>query len=240
MLIFDRRSHRWKPIVRVTWLLVFGLGLGTTGAGAAPGPAPVSSSALSELEKRAEAGEAAAQVTLGLSFVNGANGVAVNESKALQWLKLAAEQGDVRGLYNLCSLYAKSRLLADPFLAFRACKKAADKGYPPAEYALAKFYERGQGVEADPKLRLKFLTAAAEHGLTTAQYDLGLHYTRVTVNGKFDQDKIKKWFTLAADSGHVLSLQKLGEFYLRLADEAVLSDNNRLPNPEGEAAKPPP
>ena len=80
---------------------------------------------------------------------------------------------------------------------------AAGKNMPAAQYRLAKIYESGQGVEADPETARKLTEQAARGGNRIAMHDLALYYT----DGKGGVDKdiaeAVRWFKEAADRGVV-------------------------------------
>nr|MBA3536934.1 sel1 repeat family protein [Tatlockia sp.] len=75
-------------------------------------------------------------------------------STAKDWLTKAANSNphEVRADLALARLYKEPKLLADPKMAFMWTEKAAQKGSPEAQQALALMYKDGKGVNADPVL----------------------------------------------------------------------------------------
>jgi hypothetical protein len=63
-----------------------------------------STAAPAELRAKAEQGDATAQFSLGLKFLNG-EGVSENHKEALKWFRLSAEQGVAEAQYNAGILY---------------------------------------------------------------------------------------------------------------------------------------
>jgi TPR repeat protein len=87
--------------------------------------------------RKAEAGSAAAQKTLGLAFQTG-RGAPQDYAEALKWYRMAAEQGDPEALTNIGWFYQNGwGAPRDDAEAFRRYHKAADKDYAPAMTNLA-------------------------------------------------------------------------------------------------------
>lgn len=57
-------------------------------------------------------------------------------------------------------------------------RKAAEQGFPEAQYNLGVMYEKGAGVRKNAKEAVKWFRKAAEQGLAVAQLSLGIIYTR--------------------------------------------------------------
>ena len=79
-----------------------------------------------------------------------------------EWLPLA-EQGDPAAQFNLGLLfrYGKGRPV-DAKVAAEWCLKAADVGFLPAQYEMAKMYEAGEGVRRNVVEAYKWYKLAAE------------------------------------------------------------------------------
>src|SRR5688572_16889874 len=56
--------------------------------------------------------------------------------------------------------------------ALAAYRKAAEGGYPQAEYAVGLMTEAGHGIKADKKAAVEWFRRAAEHGHAEAQVRL--------------------------------------------------------------------
>ena len=97
----------------------------------------------------AEAGDADAQVALGMMYEAG-DGVPRDLDLAAGLYRLAAEQGNALGEYALAELYARGRgVPRDDARAVRWFRAAAEQGEPAAQFRLGYYYEHGLGVARD-------------------------------------------------------------------------------------------
>ncbi len=104
---------------------------------------------IDELRALAEAGDAEAQVTLGLAYSFG-RGVPQDDVEAVRWYRLAADQGDAGGQVNVGLMYADGRgVPEDDPEAVRWIQLAADQGNGDAQLWLGLMYANGEGVPAD-------------------------------------------------------------------------------------------
>jgi TPR repeat protein len=80
-------------------------------------------------------------------------------------------------------------------------RKAADAGYPPAEYAMGLMTAVGRGVVRDEKAANDWFRRAAEHGFAEAQVTLAgnLLTGTGTPDGKPDKIEALKWLLLGAE-----------------------------------------
>ncbi|HWA00994.1 MAG TPA: AAA family ATPase [Caulobacterales bacterium] len=88
----------------------------------------------------------------------------------------------------------------------------AARGYPPAQYRLAKLYESGDGAPPDLALARQWTERAAAAGNLHAMHDLGVYYARGD-GGLRDEMGAFRWFTLAAERGVADSQYNLGVLY---------------------------
>jgi len=81
-------------------------------------------------------------------------------------------------------------------------RKAAERGYPPAEYKIGELTAAGRGVVKDEKTAVEWFRRAAEHGVALAQVRLAqsLGSGIGTPDGKPDAVEAMKWLLLAADA----------------------------------------
>ncbi len=103
---------------------------------------------------------------------------------------------------------------------------AANKNLPAAQYRLAKLYEAGQGVEADPVMARKLTEQAAKAGNRIAMHDLALYHADGRGGVEKDITTAVSWFMQAAERGVVDS-----QFNL-----AVLSESGQGTQQNAEAA----
>ncbi len=94
-----------------------------------------------------------------------------------------------------------------------ALRKAANLGYAPAEFYLAKLYEDGQaGLTKDLGEARRWTQRAAEAGDRKAMHNLALYYFEGT-GGQKNLTQAAQWFRRAADLGLVDSQYNLGRLY---------------------------
>lgn len=155
---------------------------------------------IKELIELSEKGDAKAKCDLGWNYYNG-NGVEQSFELAVNFYKEASELGDARAQYFLAECYAYGegveRSLEE---ALVWCKLSAAQGVDYARFMLREL----EGVIADRD--------AAELQNAEGQYRLGQYY----YFGKYfdkDIDKFERFFTLAAEQGHVGAQEALE--YLR-------------------------
>lgn len=79
-------------------------------------------------------------------------------------------------------------------------------------YVLGIMYYRGEGVPADKKEAIHWLTEAAEKNHLRAQYNLGMIYDKGDGVPQ-DLKEAAKWYRRGAEKGHVQSQFNLGLMY---------------------------
>lgn len=90
---------------------------------------------------------------------------------------------------------------------------AANLGYPPAQFYLARLYETGgPGIVKDEIEARRWTEQAARGGEAKAMHNLALYYYQGTGIGK-DPAKAAEWFRRAADLGLTDSQFNLGRLY---------------------------
>jgi uncharacterized protein len=139
-------------------------------------------------EKAATRGYAQAQYRLAKLYYDG-NGVRKNLKKAEEWATQSANQGNYfaktllteiekinppstkDGLYQKGLEYLKKN---QPITAAYWFEKAATRGYAPAQYELAKLYERGKGVPRSIDIAIVWFKKASKY--FDSQYQVGRLY----------------------------------------------------------------
>jgi pilus assembly protein CpaE len=91
-------------------------------------------------------------------------------------------------------------------------RRLGDRGYAPAQYRLAKMYERGEWLEADPAAALQWTERAAAGGHPRAMHDLGVYIARGDA-APADDAAAFRWFRQAADFNIADSQFNLGVLY---------------------------
>ena len=108
----------------------------------------------------ADAGNADAQVNIGVLHANG-EGVPQSYPEALGWYRKAADQGDVYALNNLGLMYMRGQgVAASDRMAVTLYRQAADRNFAPAQFNLATMYAQGRGADLDKAEAYKWLTLA--------------------------------------------------------------------------------
>jgi TPR repeat protein len=91
---------------------------------------------LQTVRKKAEAGDADAQLNLGWMYEKG-KGVPEDDAEAVKWYRKAAEQGNAKAQYNLAVMYYDGRGVPQDYAeAVKWCRMAAEQGYAYAQVAL--------------------------------------------------------------------------------------------------------
>lgn len=118
--------------------------------------------------ERAAAGDADAQLALGLRYQQG-DGVIKNPAEAARWFALAAKQGlpEAQYRYGLALLEGRG-VVQDYQAAFAWIKKTAERGYAPAQLTLGELYRFGTGTEVDKARAYLWFNLAAAQGLDDA------------------------------------------------------------------------
>lgn len=85
--------------------------------------------------------------------------------------------------------------------AAKLYRKAADKGFAPAQFGLGVLYDIGRGVAQDYKQALYWYGKAAEQGSVKAQNNLGFMYSMGKGTAQ-DFVAAHKWFNISAARGY--------------------------------------
>jgi len=154
------------------------------------------------LLKKAEGGDAAAQLEVATKYMSG-DGVEVDTARALDWLGKSAAGGNREAIFSLGMLYRNGKLVTQN--AAEAVKwfgKAAELGDAYAQHALGAMYQSGEGVTQDTAAAVKWWIEAAEGGHGDAQLKAGTAYLQAR---GVDEDFARAYFWLSFPSeGDVL------------------------------------
>jgi len=120
---------------------------------------------------------------------------------ALEKLRSAAQQGDIRAQLNLGEMYERGGFVArDLKEAVRWYQLAAQQGAVNAQLNLGKIYELGQGVAQDYKEALRWFQLAARQGSPNGQFNLGFMYESGRGVAQ-DYKEAVRWYRLAVAQG---------------------------------------
>lgn len=144
---------------------------------------------------------ALAQYWVALMYEDGA-GLDKSHEKAIQFLQLAAQNGNYPAQYDLASLYneGKGGLAKDQARACELFEKAADQGHVKAMHNAGYCYQLGTGGVKDEGKAISYYTKAAEAGSTRSEHSLGILYGR---SGQLE--KAYFWLRIADSSGYAES-----------------------------------
>lgn len=132
----------------------------------------------------------------------GDGGVEQDYTKALEWYKKAAEQGNYGAMAQIGMLYANGNGVEQDYVkAVEWFEKAAELGDATSMKNLGIAYAKGNGVEQDYAKALEWYKKAAELGNDVAMFCIGAMYA----NGQgvdVDYNLALEWFEKAADQGN--------------------------------------
>ena len=127
---------------------------------------------------------------------------AVKPDQEEQLLALA-ELGDTRSMLGLAYMRLNPNAgRFDPAAAVAFLQRAADVGAPEAQFELAKLYERGTGVAADPAKALQLYQSAALQNFADAINDLGFLHHQGGLGLPANPQKAYGFFQRAAELRH--------------------------------------
>ena len=120
------------------------------------------------LLEKAKAGDAIAQVQLGVAFYEG-HEIEKSDLKAVEWFKKSAENENALGEALLGMCYKHGDGVDQDFKkAFQLFSKSAKKGNLMGQFGLGLCYTVGEGVTEDKKEGLRWILKAADLGFQPA------------------------------------------------------------------------
>ena len=160
-----------------------------------------------------------AQYWVAVMYDNGA-GLEKSNAKALEYLQLAAANGNKLAQFDVGSLYndGKGGVPMDKARACDLFEKAADQGHEKAMHNVAFCYQVGVGGKKDEQKAIKYYTQAGEAGLPRAQHNLGLLFGRMG-----NAEKAYFWLRLAEAYGDAEVKSPINEIKAHLTDPQVAS-----------------
>ena len=202
-----------------------------------PKPAMTPSQRLTAL---ASGGNVKAQAVLGFSYLDGTNGLTVNEAEGARWLERAANSGDAMAAYRLGTLYERGHgVPTNTKKADELYGIAAKQGNRKAMHNLAVAFAEGSGVPKNLQQASQWFTRAAEMGLSDSQFNLAVLYER-GMGVKQSLTEAYKWYAIAAAGGDSESKARVDALATQLtpADKAAAQTaaQNFHPKPMNPAA----
>jgi TPR repeat protein len=174
---------------------------------------PLSSFNYSQLE-RAVGGDRVAQYFVGLNLTKG-EGVPLDRQAGLAWIAKSAEAGMPlaadwieRGLQN------GEDIDVDETKVAKALKSQADAGNAESARVLALMTIRGRGVAQDPQAGVALMLKSAERSAGgEGEFKIAQLYLVGTNGLPRDHAEAMKWYTRAAERGHLLAMATLGSLW---------------------------
>jgi uncharacterized protein len=137
----------------------------------------INSSNFQSVTDKAEAGNANAQLALGLTYESGSPYIKQDYQKAVEWLSKAAEQGNALAQHTLADIFAEGRgTLKNYSKAIELYRKAADHDDVRAIVKLGDMYLEGLGTGRNYSEALNHFNKAAAAGFYLAYMKLGQMY----------------------------------------------------------------
>jgi len=121
-----------------------------------------------DLLRRAQSGDANAQLELGRAYEDG-KGIPQDDGRAVEWFRKAAEQGNAQAQNSLGVMYSVGRGVSqNKKEAVQWYRKAAKQGLHEGLFNVAISYFNGEGVPTDLNLAYAWMRAAQDRGDTQA------------------------------------------------------------------------
>ena len=161
--------------------------------------------------KEAMKGDADAQYSVGLMYING-DGEA-NYKNGLNWFTKAADKGHKAALNRLTAIYTIGEFVPKNLKkVFEVNLKAAKSGNTTSQSNVGYLYKTGTGTSINLKESFYWYSKAAEKGMASAQNALGYFYQNGEVKPK-DVKKAFEWHLKAANQGYLGSIMRIANMY---------------------------
>jgi TPR repeat protein len=166
-----------------------------------------------EMLSKAEKGEAAAQLALGMMYQEGRS-IGKDYPEAFKWYKMAAEQNDARAQSALgAMLFGGQGLKENGTEAMNWFRKAAEQNDPRGQNGLGLCYYMGTAVKKDEVEAAKWFRKAAEQDYAKSQYFLGVMYSQGEGVQKDESEGIR-WLRRSAEQKFALAQFAMGVRYI--------------------------
>lgn len=126
--------------------------------------------------------------------------------------EIAAQRKNPEECYQLATRYLQDCSVFTDKKAVIFFRRAAEAGFAPAQFKLARLYERGRGVDKDFKEAASWFIKAAERQHVPAQCHLGLLYAKGRGVPR-DPKRSLFWYEQAATLGNLAAQNNLGLMY---------------------------
>ncbi|MBS6953126.1 MAG: sel1 repeat family protein [Enterocloster asparagiformis] len=124
-----------------------------------------------------ENGDTSCMVSMGVVYLEGDQGLPMDQKEALRLFGLAAEGGNEYGYYNMGRCYYNGWGCSQDYRrAFELFSRASSMGHPTADTFLSRCYYYGRGVQEDQAAAFRLAKAQKDRGRTYPGEILGLCY----------------------------------------------------------------
>lgn len=172
---------------------------------------PMTKAQISEIQRRANAGDAEAESELGDYYHDGAHGFRVNLKRAARWYLEAAKRGDARAQATIGEMYEFGEgVRQDHEEALMWIRKGTVK-WPQSAVGVAFRYERGFNAPVDLAKAIDWYRISAEAGYVIAQASLGELYE--SGSGVQNLKEAVRWYREAAAQRWGPAMSALGHLY---------------------------
>ncbi len=165
------------------------------------------------IAEAAEAGVVNAMALLGYFYLVGSESLPQNLELAQDFLQRAADGEQAEAMSNLGVLYYQQQDLAQ---AYHFIHKAAQAGFPHAQYHLALMLANGEGCSADPISSEYWMAEAAEQGQLDAMLTRAQHMLNDENAFGSDLSQAERYLREVIKYGH--SVPAMIELSMALAD----------------------
>ncbi len=178
--------------------------------------ATVAADDLAELQRKAQGGDAKAQIDLAIRHRD-AKGVTKNDAEAMKWAHLAADAGNADAMDFIGFAYLRGAVVKrNPAIAIAYFKAAADE-CPQAAFNLGQCYFGAQGTEQDFSKALDWWKKAADAGHGRAASCAAMAY-RSGEGVAADAVQARRLAERAAELNDPSGLVLLGEMHFQAGD----------------------
>lgn len=177
-------------------------------------------SKVSELIKKAEQGDAAAQLEYGRLLKTSGNGVEQDWQKAVEMLQSAADQGNADAQWELGSMYEfANHVTKNEAKALELYRKSADAGSPIGLYMVAHCYQHGIVVDEDHAISdslyaesfKELIQLAPQEDIYVLNFVGSAYFWGDGV--KADRQKAFEYYLISAKKGNPETQYKIGNCY---------------------------
>ena len=137
-----------------------------------------------------------------------------DKQKAIEWLRIAAEQGSSKAQWGMVMSYEYGQGFYDGQEAAKWLHEAAGQGHMGARLRLASWYSMGNVVKESHAESRKWDIRAAEQGNVEAQVRVGDMF-RAGWGGEESLEKSLYWYRKAANQGNGEAQRDLGLMYFK-------------------------